>query len=325
MNERGHKLISLERVIKTGFVNFFRNISLSIAATAVMVVTLTIILFSVIANATFNNTIQQINDKIDVSVYLKDSVTEGQRDKFISELKSLENVKSVNYISKDDALKQYRVDNQENLDLLLAISQTDNPLPATIKIKPIDPGQIDQIKNVIESGSNKQLQSDKTSYSGDRKEAIDKITTATAFFRKAVTVGVIVFAVISMLIIFNTIQMAIFNRRDELTIMRLLGASTWFIKGPFIVETMLYGIVAAVVSVVLCNSLFVFQSHAFDASSLGLLDIKFANQYFADHFWLFLALQLAFGMTIGALSSFVATKKYLKFHQTKQRRLRKAS
>ena len=196
MNQKSHMFVSLERIVKTGFINFFRNISLSIAATAVMVVTLTIVLFSIIANATFNNTIKQINDKIDVSVYLKDTVTENQRNKFIDDLKSLSNVKSVNYISKEDALKQYRKDNQDNLDLLLAISQTDNPLPATIKIKPNDPAYINDIKNVIESNENKKLQSDKTSYSGDRKEAIDKITTATAFFRKAVTIGVIVFAVI---------------------------------------------------------------------------------------------------------------------------------
>ena len=321
-NNQTHRFISLERVVKAGFVNFFRNISLSIAATAVMVVTLTIVLFSVIANATFNNTISQINDKIDVSVYLKDIVTNDQKDKLISELQASQAVKNVKYISKDDALKQYRIDNQNNLDLLLAISQTDNPLPATLKIKPTDPSQINDIKNIVETKDNKALQSDETSYSGDRKEAIDKISTATSFFRKAVFVGVVVFAIISMLIIFNTIQMAIFNRRDELTIMRLLGAGTWFIKGPFVVETMIYGIVAAVVSLSLCNALFIVQSKAFDASTLGLLDIKFANQYFADHFWIFLTTQLLAGMAIGAISALVATKKYLKFHQTKQRRLK---
>jgi len=137
-----------------------------------------------------------------------------------------------------------------------------------------------------------------------------------------VFIGVVTFAVISMLIIFNTIQMAIFNRRDELTIMRLLGASTWYIKGPFIVETMLYGVVAAVSSLVICNSLFVVQSQAFNASSLGLLDMDFANKYFADNFWIFLGLQLISGMLIGALSALVATKRYLKFHQTKQRKLK---
>ena len=315
-------MVTFERIVKAGIINFFRNISLSIAATAVMVVTLTIVLFSIIANATFNNTIEQINDKIDVSVYLKDEVNQQQTDSLIGQINSLSNVKEVDYISKDDALKQYKQDNEDNLDLLLAISQTDNPLPATIKIKPVDPGNIEQIRQLLESGDIKALQSDETSYSGDRKEAIDKITEATSFFRRAVFVGVIVFAVISMLIIFNTIQMAIFNRRDELQIMRLLGAGSWYIKGPFIVETMLYGVFAAIASIVLTNALFVVQSQAFDASTLGLLDIQFANQFFAEHFWVFLGLQLVAGMAIGAISAWIATKKYLKFHVTKQHKFK---
>lgn len=317
------RVITFERVLKTGLINFVRNVSLSVAATAVMVVTLTIVLFSLIANATFTHTIDQINEKIDISVYLKDDVTDKQREALIAQLKGIENVKSINYVSKEQALEQYRSDNQENLDLLLAISQTDNPLPATLQIKPKDPALIDGIKTVLEKPEAKALQSDETSYSGDRKEAIDKITNATAFFRKTVFIGIIVFAVISMLIIFNTIQMAIFNRRDELTIMRLLGASTWYIKGPFIVETMLYGIIAAIVSLSLCNALFVVQAQAFDASSLGLLDIKYANQYFADNFWIFFAMQLGGGMAIGAISALIATKRYLKFDTSRRRRFRR--
>ncbi|HET7673212.1 MAG TPA: permease-like cell division protein FtsX [Candidatus Saccharimonadales bacterium] len=289
-----------------------RNISLSVAATAVMVVTLTIVLFSLIVNATFNNTINDINEKIDISVYLKDTVTQEQTDGFIKQLKGLPNVKDVDYVSKEDALAAYKKQNKDNVDLLLAISQTDNPLPATIKIKPIDPLRIDDIKAVIEGPKNLALQSDETSYSGDRKEAIDKITHATSIFRRAVFIGIIVFAIISMLIIFNTIQMAIFNRRDELRTMRLLGAKPWYIRGPFIVETMIYGIVAAIVSIGICNFLFVVQSQSFDASSLGLLDIKYANDYFARNLWLFLGLQLAAGMAIGAVSAFIATKRYLK-------------
>ena len=314
------KFITFERVLKAGFVNFVRNITLSVAATAVMVVTLTIVLFSVIANATFNQTINQITEKIDISVYLKDDVTEQQRDELTNKLKSLENVKEIEYVSKEKALENYQKDNQENLDLLLAISQTDNPLPATLQIKPKDPLKIEQIRDVIEKPENKQLQSNETSYSGDRKAAIDKITNATAFFTKAVFIGIIVFAVISMLIIFNTIQMAIFNRRDELTIMRLLGASTWYIRGPFIVETMIYGIVSAVVSLSLVNALFAVQAQAFDASSLGLLDIKYANQYFSDNFLLFLAMQLLAGMAIGAISALIATQRYLRFKSPKGRK-----
>lgn len=313
-------LITLERIVKAGAINFIRNITLSVAATAVMVVTLTIVLFSIIANATFNNTIAQINDKIDISIYLKDDVEEEQRNELINKLQGLENVRGVDFVSKEKALEDYQRENQDNLDLLLAISQTDNPLPATIQVKPVDPVRIDEIRSLVETSEYKSMQSEETSYSGDRKEAIDKITNATSFFRKAVFAGIIVFAIISMLIIFNTIQMAIFNRRDELTIMRLLGASNWYIKGPFIVETMIYGVVAAVISLSLCNALFVVQAQAFDASSLGLLDIKYANQYYSDHFLAFLAMQLIGGMVIGAVSALIATRRYLKVKPAKIRK-----
>jgi len=312
-----HWLITQLRIIKTGMQNFVRNATLAIAAMAVMLITLTIILFSIVANATFTNTIQQITDKIDVSVYLKDSITEEQRQKMISDLKGIENVREVGYVSKDDALGIYKQANKDNLDLLLAISQTDNPLPASLKIKPRDPNKIDAIKAYVEKPEIKALQSDETSYSGDRKEAIDKISRATTFLRQAGIAGIVVFTVVSILIIFNTIRMAIFNRRDELQIMRLLGASTWFIRGPFVVETVLYGIFSAIISVVICNSLFVVSASAFEASSLGVLDIKYASDYFAERFWLILTLQLAIGILIGAASSTIATRRYLKFKTTK--------
>lgn len=310
-------VITLRRIIRTGCINFVRNSWLSIAAIAVMVITLTIVLFSIIANATFTNTVQQITDRIDVSVYLKDEVNKQQTDKLLGQIKGLDNVKSLTYVSKEQALTNYKRQNANNLDLLLAISQTDNPLPATIQIKPKDPNKINEIKMFLEKPEIKALQSDETSYSGDRKAAVDKITKATAFMRRAGVVSVLVFALISMLIIFNTIQMAIFNRRDELMIMRLLGASTWYIRGPFVVETVVYGIFSAVISIVLLNSLFVVSSSTLQASSLGLLDINFANQYFGNHFWLFLTLQLSVGIFIGAASSIIATRRYLKFKSTK--------
>lgn len=311
--------ISFERVIKTGLVNFVRNAWLAIAAIAVMVITLSIVLFSVIANATFANTINQITDKIDVSVYLTDEVSgnQDQREQLINQIESLDNVKSVVFISKDQALDRYKDQNKGNLDLLLAISQTDNPLPGSLQIKPDNPDNIEPIRQFLEQPNIKSLQAEETSYSGDRKAAIDKIGTATTFIRRAGIVGVVVFALISMLIIFNTIRMAIFNRRDELTIMRLLGASTWYIRGPFVVETITYGVIAALISVLLCSLVFSIQSNAFNASTLGLLDIQYASDYFAQHFWLILAIQLMIGILIGAVSSIIATRRYLKFKSTK--------
>jgi cell division transport system permease protein len=312
-----HRLTELGRIVKTGFVNFVRNPWLAIAAMAMMLVTLTITLFLIIANATFGNTIQQITDKIDISVYLKDSVTETQRNDFIDDIKQIPNVKSVSYLSKDDALEAYKQQNVNNTELLLAISQTDNPLPASIQIKPWDVNNIQSIKDFIEKPENKELQSDETSYSGDRKEAIDKITHATQFMRETAVVGVIIFTIISALIIFNTIQMAIFNRRDEIHIMRLLGANTNYIRGPFVVETMLYGVIAAVASIILVGSLFRLASSTFEASSLGLLDIDYASRYFSKNFWIILTGQTIIGILIGAVSSIIATKRYLKFKSVK--------
>lgn len=311
------KLITLRRIIKTGGVNFFRNAWLGIAAMAVMIITLTIVLFSVIANATFTHTVAQITDRIDVSVYLKDNIKTEKLDQLMNELKNHSNVRSVKYISKEQALENYKKQNADKPELLVAISQTENPLPASLQIKPKDPNRINDIKGIIDRKEIKELQSEETSYSGDKKAAIDNITSATVFFRKAGIVGVLAFAVISMLIIFNTIRMAIFNRRDEITIMRLLGASTNYIRGPFIVETIMYGVVAGVVSIVFLNGLFVISSSAFKASSLGLLDIDYANEYFAKHFWLFLTMQIGIGIFIGAASSFIATRRYLKFKTAK--------
>lgn len=313
------RINTLRRVVRTGLYNMVRNAWLAIAAIAVMVVTLTIVLFSVVANATFNNTIAQITDKINISVYLKDTVTEDQRQDLMEELKGLPNVRNVEFVSKADALKQYRADNAENTSLLQAISETGNPLPASIRIDPADPSRINDIKTFLDQPDNIALQDPQagTSYSGDRKDAVDKITHATNVLRRIGVAAVLVFAVISMLIIFNTIQMAIFNRRDELTIMRLLGATTWYIRGPFVVESIIYGIVAAIISILLIKAVFVTAASALQASSLGLLDIAYASTYFQQNFWILLGLQVAIGVVIGAVSSTIATRRYLKFKTSK--------
>ena len=307
------RLITLSRIFHTGTLNFMRNLSLATAAMAVMVVTLTIVLFSVIANATFGNTIVQITDKVDISVYLKDEVTKPQADKLVSQLKHLPNVKQVRYLSKADALKRYQQQNAGNTQLLVAISSTSNPLPATILVKPTNLNEIKDIKAFLSQANIRVLQSDEASYSGDRKSAIDKITHATNVLRQIGIVTVAVFSVICALIIFNTIQMAIFNRRDEITIMRLLGASTSYIRGPFVVESLIYGVLSAVISVLIINGAFLAASNALQASSLGLLDISYAGTWFGDHFWWLLTMQLMVGILIGTVSSTIATRRYLKF------------
>jgi cell division transport system permease protein len=307
------RIVTFFRIIHAGLVNFMRNFSLAIAAIVVMVITLTIILASIITNATFTNTIAQITSKIDISVYLKDSTTPTQTSQLVSEIRALPNVQSVVYLTKEQVLQQYLQQNSDDSTLQAAISQTANPLPATIQIKPRDLNKIEDIRTFLTQTNIAALQSDQPSYSGDRKEAIDKITHATDILREVGFGAVILFTLISALIIFNTIQMAIFNRRDEIQIMRLLGASTHYIRGPFVVESIVYGVLSAVISILIINGAFQASSSALQASSLGLLDIGYASQYFDNHFLRFLTLQLGIGIVIGAASSIIATRRYLKF------------
>ncbi len=309
------KVITFSRVIQAGITSFLRNASLAVAAIAVMVVTLTIVLFSVVTSSTMNYSITQIENKINISIYLNDSVTTQQSNNLINELQKLSEVKRVNYVSKDQALAEYKTENANNKALLTAIDETGNPLPASIQIDPVNPDHIDQIQKILNEQSTIQLENSQagTSYSGDQKIAINQIAHATNILKQVGVVAVILFALVSVLIIFNTIQMAIFNRRDEIQIMRLLGASTWYIRGPFIVESIIYGILSALISVMLIDLVFVVASSALQASSFGLLDINYANNYFYGNFVLLLTLQLALGIVIGAVSSVIATRRYLKF------------
>jgi cell division transport system permease protein len=311
------KLTMLWRVFLAGMLNFIRNAWLSAAAMAVMVVTLSIVLFSFIANATFSHTIAEIRSRIDVSVFLKDEVTTEQRDELVGRLRGIENVREIVYISKDQALADYIEINKDNVDLQLAISQTDNPLPPSLRIKLHNPDIIEELKTFLDQEEIENLQSDETSYSGDQKVAIDKITKATTFFRQVGIIGVLVFAAISVLIIFNTIQMAIFNRRDELGIMRLLGASRWYIRGPFLVESLLVGVFSALIAVGLCKGIFTVASETLGASTLGFLDINYSGTFFSENIWLIFGAMVGMGIFIGVISSFIATQRYLRTSRTK--------
>jgi len=310
-------LISTSRVFHTGTKNFIRNSWLSTAATAIMFVTLIVVSMTFVANMTFSEAIRNLTAKIDVSVYLKDSVKKADRDRFMTELREQPNVRNVEYKSKEDALAQYREDNKNDLELLNAVSLAENPLPATITVQTNDPNKIQEIAAVINTDENKALQSDEPSYSGDRKQAIDRIISLADFLRNSGVVASIVFAVISTLIIFNTIRMAIFNRRDEIEIMKLIGASKWYIRGPFVVEASLYGLIAGIVTIV-CVGLLLDTQSANIAQYIP--EIMYTRDYVAAH-QVVIALAVAgVGILIGIVSSMLATQRYLKMHATRRSR-----
>jgi cell division transport system permease protein len=306
--------ITLGRILKNGLRNFVRNISLAVAAIAVMAITLTTILLLIITNATLNNTIGQINSKIDISVYLKDSVTTAETDTLLSQLRSINEVKSVKYISKDQALAIYESQNTGNKTIQSATTALGiNPIPATIDITPVSPSELSGIKHFLNEPSIVALQAADSSYSGALQTAINKIAKTTRLLKEAGVISIIIFGTTSVLIIFNTIRMTIFNRRDEIQTMRLLGAATWFIKGPYVVENIIYGLISATISLGFVEIMFTTVSNNLQASSFGLLNISYSQYYFKHYFVSLLLIIGGLGIIIGAGSALVATRRYLKY------------
>lgn len=304
-------IVTQVRILKTGLKNFARNSWLTTAATAIMVVTLSIIIGTFVANFTFNETIKNITDKIVVSVYLTDTISDDQRRAFEEAFRDLDNVESVEHITKEEALAAYKEENENDLDLLNAISQTDNPLPASLQIKSEDPNKMSDVTAIIEQQEFANLQSEPPSYSGERKAAIDRIISVANFFKISGIIASGVFAVISILIIFNTIRMTIFNRRDEIEIMKLIGATRSYIRGPFLVEAGLYGLIASAVTLTFFSILFVGQA---ENLASYIPEILVTKDFYTDNIILICVGVVAIGVLIGICSAYFATRRYLRIY-----------
>jgi cell division transport system permease protein len=300
-------MVQFIRIMQTGLRNFLRNAWLSTAATAVMTVTLAITLFSFASNSALTSTIKSILNKVDVSIYLNDDIDVNQVKDFQAKLQSLDNVESVKYVSKSDALKQFRQDHANEPKLLEGLSEDDNPLPASLGVKTKDPKKIQGVIDVANSPQYKPLVSS-TTYSGDRKGTIDKIVRVSNFLKTTGFIASIIFITISILIIFNTIRMAIFTRRSEIEIMKLVGATNWFIRGPFIFEAALYGIIAAFIATFMMYLMLPFAPRL----ESFIPDIQTTINFFKGYPLLVLAIELVIGVFIGAFSSLLAMTRYLK-------------
>ena len=307
------KWTTILRIFRYGLNNFSRNAWLTTAATAVMTVTLVIIMTTVVGRFVFNDTINQVRQKIDVSVYLKDDVTNAQLQQFASQIKQVPVVTSIDYVSKDQARKVFEQQNKAEFDQLQALAElgANNPFPASLRIKTRDPNKLEGLTKVINSDQNKKLldTSPPTSYSGERKAAIDNIARVSQFSETAGLVAAGIFVVISIMIIFNTIRMAIFNRRDEIEMMKLIGAERSFIRGPFIVEAAMYGALAAFISVALVYAVILTK-----AGDLARYEIVVNNTVDFLKGWpvLVVLAQLALGALIGVFSAYLAIHRYLK-------------
>lgn len=313
------KWITILRIFRYGLSNFSRNAWLTTAATAVMVITLTIILATFTVRLIFEDTLAKFRNSIDVSIYLCDKqapnctmdVSQEQREELTKDLKRLPFVTSVDYVSKDEARQRFIEEHKDDVGKLNAFNALEgkNPLPASLRVYVNDINKFSDISTLVQQDKYKEWQAKPASISGPRKNAIETLAKAAQFSEIAGLTVSALFLTISMMIIFNTIRMAIFNRKDEIEIMKLIGAEKSFIRGPFIVEASLYGVFAAVVSVALVYLVLLTAGPAL--AGYGI-EIRSALQFFTT--WpaaIFMA-QVGVGIAIGVLSSIMAMRRYLR-------------
>lgn len=300
---------SFIRMVKSGFSSFVRNGWLSFASITVMVLTLLTLSVFFILNIVLNTGIKTIQDKIDISVYFKDDVKQSQVIDIQNELADMPAVRGIKYISKEDALASFKEQNKENTRLLESISGTDNSLPASLEIKIYDPGKLDQITSVIEKEEYK-ASILKISYK-ENKQIIDKLFRATNITRQIGAVITLAFTLVSLIIIFNTVRIAIFARMEEIEIMKLVGATPGFIKGPFLIEGVLYGIISTVISILVLSSVLYFAAPAI-GNYIGGVGENISS-FLRENLLTVLLIQLCMGMSIGVFSSWLAIRKHLKF------------
>jgi cell division transport system permease protein len=301
-------MIGFWRVIKNGILNFVRNGVLSFASTTIMVLTLLTLSVFFIVNIVLNTGIEAIQNKIDVSAYLQDTAKETQIIELQNKLASLSEVKSVKYVSKQEALERYKQQNVNNQKLLESLQGIDNPLPASLEVKVYDPSKLDLVTKTFDEDPYKPLVR-KVSYK-ENKIVIDKLFSATEFIKKVGVGATIIFALVALVIVYNTIRIAIFSQSNDIEIMRLVGATNWYIRGPFVFEGALYGIIATIISMIALGAILFYTGPALGNYFGGVgTDV---TSYLYDNAITILLLQLAIGVAIGVISSMLALRKYLK-------------
>lgn len=304
--------LSFLRMVRYGTNNFTRNAWLTIAATAVMTITLLIIFMTVASQNVLTKTATSIGEKVDISIYLKTETTKDQAEPVIDELKQLSNTKEVSFISADDARKSSALDNKTDGKVLDAITEATNKLPGTLRVQLKDISDISQLDEFVKNNQTLKpfLATDREpSFSGPRREAIKNISNWTVMAQRFGLAASVIFAAISSLIIFNTIRMAIFSRKEEIQMMKLIGADRQFIRGPFLVEAVVYGFIAAVLATGLGFATLIFLDSKL--TSFGL-SVGPTVDYLLTYLGFIVLGMIVLGAIIGVGSSLLATRRYLK-------------
>ncbi|OHB15324.1 MAG: hypothetical protein A2431_01355 [Candidatus Zambryskibacteria bacterium RIFOXYC1_FULL_39_10] len=302
----------LRRVAKAGFFNFWRSGYVSLASVLVMVVTLSVIGSAIFVSAILNITMEELRNKVDINVYLVTTSVENDILALKTKIESLPEVLSVEYTSREKALENFRLRHENDQITIQALEELgDNPLGATLNIKAKEPSQYEGIanflneENILSSEGEKII--DKINYFENRV-AIDKLSRIINSAERLGLVLSLALVLVSIMITLNTIRLTIFISREEISVMQLVGASKNYVRGPFVVTGVLVGLFSGFITMILFLPISYWLGGTTENFFIGFNIFS----YYLSNFFQILFIVVGSGVAIGAVSSFLAVRKYLK-------------
>ena len=303
---------NLKRALKPGFVMFFRSCFVSFASVLVMVVTLFIIGSLLISGALLESALTLVKDRVDINIYFRTDAREADITNLKNSLIALPEVRTIVYISREQALDDFKERHKDNSLIIDSLEEIgDNPLGASLSIKAREPSQYESIAKFLENDQSLVIDGasivDKVNFYQNKK-IIDRLAKIIASAERLGFAIALLFVVIVVLVTFNTIRLAIYIAREEIAVMRLVGASNWYIRGPFVISGIIYGLIGSVISMGL---LYPITSWLGQVTANFFGGVNVSDYYLQNFFQIFLIL-LATGFALGAVSSFLAVRRYLR-------------
>jgi len=305
-------ILTTKRIFKYGLIGFLRNGFVSLATMLIMTITLFTIAAGMFTNAALDSVLTSLEQKVDINVYFVPDADEDEVLAVKQSIEGLPEVAEVTYRSKEQELKEFRARHEDSQLLLKGLDLLDeNPLGASLSVRARNTSQYAGIaeflkgETVVKSGEKSIIE--KVNFF-ENKASIDKLTSITHASKQTGFAVMLFLILASVIIVFNTIRLAIYTARDEITVMQLVGANNWYVRGPFVVEGMLYGIVTGLFVFIVLYPLSLWLG---DASHAYLGSFNTAAFYNANVLKIFGVL-IGSGIVLGAVSSFLAIRRYLK-------------
>ena len=303
-------MIIFKRIIKAGFVSFSRNGLISWAAVLVTTITLLVITSLLFLQVVLHFSLDQIKNKVDVTIYFTVNAPENKILVLRESILKLPEVAEVTYVSAEEALALFRERHASDYPTIQALDElNDNPLGGYLNVRAKEISQYESIANFLKSDDTLILGSaaiiDKVNYH-QNKLVIDRLNNIISGAQKLGFLITMVLVIISIIITFNTIRLTIFISREEIGVMRLVGASKMRVRGPFMIEGAIYGVVATILTMLI----FWPATAWLGRNMTGFLGINLYDYYVSNFFQIFIIVFLS-GVLLGTLSSFLAVRKYL--------------